>query len=918
MSSDAAASYEYDVFISYSSKDKDWVRGELLPRIEKAGVRAMIDYRDFTPGVPSMRGMERALTISRKTLLVLTPAFIESGWSEMELRMGQTLDPAARDPRLIPLLKAPCEKPLSVKALTHIDFTDGADHDLAWRQLLTALEKPPQPPPVQQPSREQWFLAHPYAMPPNFTGRVAERQMLTEWLTKDAAHPLLVVRALGGFGKSALTWHWLLHDVDPAHWPRVVWWSFYEAEAGFDRFVPETLDYLSGNQVGAAATAPREQLDALLRGLRSPGTLLMLDGFERALRAFSGLEAAYQGDQAALAEGSERDCVAPLAEAFLRSVASLPGMGGKVLLTTRLRPAPVETRGGILLQGCREEDLVQLNPTDAVAFFRAQGIRGGRAEIQAACEPYGYHPLSLRLLAGWVVKDLQQPGDIAAAQRLDLTGDLVQRQHHVLEQAFSSLGLSRQKLLSHIACFRSPVNYDALVAIAESENSVDADLRDLVARGLLHHDLKASRFDLHPIVRRYAYDRLSTSDRTGAHGRLRDYFAAVPASEELHSIDDLTPVIELYHHTVRAGQYDQARKLFKERLDIPTYYQFGAYHLQIELLRSLFPDGEESPPPLQDEYDQAATFGDLALVYCLTGQPHRAVPLFERDAAIFERHAALEENVLERTELGLVLGNLARMAQTEVGLLRDAEANLRRIIDRGLTPNSTSAWRGLVLLLAYRGAWAESETVLNEVIELDKSRDALQAHGIDWTYRAQFELLRARASNGREFQSAVEAARRGLMLAEEAARRDHPVERDFIRAHWLLGASYRASGNLRDAADHLDQALARCRRINLVDIEAMILIELSRLQIDSDERKEALSLAETALIITERCGYLLQSADVHLVLARLASTDGNSKEALRHAIEAKKLATCDGPPDYTYKAAYDEAIALLAELGVQP
>jgi hypothetical protein len=43
--------FDFDVFISYSSRDKKWVRGELLERIEKAGLKVFIDYRDFTPGV---------------------------------------------------------------------------------------------------------------------------------------------------------------------------------------------------------------------------------------------------------------------------------------------------------------------------------------------------------------------------------------------------------------------------------------------------------------------------------------------------------------------------------------------------------------------------------------------------------------------------------------------------------------------------------------------------------------------------------------------------------------------------------------------------------------------------------------------------------------------------------------------------
>src|SRR5208283_2193437 len=138
-------------------------------------------------------------------------------------------------------------------------------------------------------------------------------------------------------------------------------------------------------------------------------------------------------------EANERDCISPLADRFLRNVAALPGIRAKVLLTTRLTPRAVEGHGGALLQGCREEELKQMAPADAVEFFRAEGIRGTHTEIEQACEPYGYHPLSLRLLAGLIVSDLQQPGDIVAAQRLDVSGDLIQRQHHVLEAAYNSL-----------------------------------------------------------------------------------------------------------------------------------------------------------------------------------------------------------------------------------------------------------------------------------------------------------------------------------------------------------------------------------------------------------------------------------------------------------------------------------------------
>jgi len=87
-----------------------------------------------------------------------------------------------------------------------------------------------------------------------------------------------------------------------------------------------------------------------------------------------------------------------------------------------------------------------------------RGIRGTHTEIETACAHYGYHPLGLCLLAGMIVNDLRQPGDIAVSGRIDISGDLKQRRHHVLETAYNSLAPTRQALLSRIACFRSPVD----------------------------------------------------------------------------------------------------------------------------------------------------------------------------------------------------------------------------------------------------------------------------------------------------------------------------------------------------------------------------------------------------------------------------------------------------------------------------
>ncbi len=42
--------FTYDVFISYSHKDSEWVLRTLLPRLEQARLKVCVDKRDFRAG----------------------------------------------------------------------------------------------------------------------------------------------------------------------------------------------------------------------------------------------------------------------------------------------------------------------------------------------------------------------------------------------------------------------------------------------------------------------------------------------------------------------------------------------------------------------------------------------------------------------------------------------------------------------------------------------------------------------------------------------------------------------------------------------------------------------------------------------------------------------------------------------------
>ncbi|MFQ6014959.1 MAG: hypothetical protein ACE5NP_05915 [Anaerolineae bacterium] len=121
-------------------------------------------------------------------------------------------------------------------------------------------------------------------MQANFTGRARERRELTEWFVS-GEHPMFAYVAIGGMGKSALAWAWLQRDVlglplpgiaeearaqlaasvpEASRPEGVLWWSFYERESTFQKFLDEALTYASGGKVDPR-TIPsiREKMQAL-------------------------------------------------------------------------------------------------------------------------------------------------------------------------------------------------------------------------------------------------------------------------------------------------------------------------------------------------------------------------------------------------------------------------------------------------------------------------------------------------------------------------------------------------------------------------------------------------------------------------------------------------------------------------------
>ncbi|MEE8390454.1 MAG: hypothetical protein V3S14_06610, partial [Anaerolineae bacterium] len=254
-------------------------------------------------------------------------------------------------------------------------------------------------------------------------------------------------------------------------------------------------------------------------------------------------------------------------------------------------------------------------------------------------------------------------------------------------------------------------------------------------------------------------------------------------------------------------------------------------------------------------------------------------------------------------------GNLTT-PQIAIGALAAAEEeNLRRSIAicKGISERRKESHDHIVLgwVLAYQGRFNESEAALSTASDMCVELGDTQGQTVLWAYRALRALLMGDAD------AALEAACQARELADVER-----VERDIIRAEWLLGAAYRARGDMAQAEPHLEEALRRCRRINLVEREPDILLELARLryaQAGGKVRRTWEALAQEALEMADRCGYRLKQADCHNFLAQVALAADDLSEARRYAETGRERAWCDGP-GHRYEVAFREAERLLGEV----
>src|SRR5687768_5393777 len=137
--------FEYDVFISYRwvDPDKGWVRQQLVPALQAAGLKVCLDVEDFVPGRDLILEMTRAGQSSRRALCVLSDDyFVDDRMVHFESLMIRRRNPSGSDSILVPLVLRTTKQPEWMRGLVPIDWTDDRNHRREWRKLLKVLAAP--------------------------------------------------------------------------------------------------------------------------------------------------------------------------------------------------------------------------------------------------------------------------------------------------------------------------------------------------------------------------------------------------------------------------------------------------------------------------------------------------------------------------------------------------------------------------------------------------------------------------------------------------------------------------------------------------------------------------------------------------------------------------------------------------------
>lgn len=894
-----------DIFVSYTSKDRDWAFW-IGQELERLGHTSRLHEWEISGGGDISRWMEERHNSSDHILCVVSKAYLEAPYSSWERRAAQWAATTSRPNFVLPVFVESCEPPTLLAPIKRCDL-HGLDETVARDRLADFMKpaaKPLAPLPFPRQAEDASLgQGHSHAFPSGdelssgkvgvnddadslleqilprppalvalprylashaFVGRDLELQRLSDWCAAADSNPMLLLEAIGGSGKSMLTWEWLTKHArfERPDWAGLFWYSFYEKGAVMADFCCHALAYMTQRPIRQIRKLhPKRRSKYLVEELQQRPWLVVLDGLERVLVAYHRHDAAQMLDSdavSAIDQINGRDpCSAIRSEDddLLRQLASAEP--SKVLVSSRLTPRALINSSHMTVPGVRREVLPGLRAIDAEAMIRRCGISGDsnaiRAYLQQNCD---CHPLVVGALAGLINDYPYDRGNFDKWLR-DLKGgvtlnlgelDLTKRQNHILRAAINALPSSSRRLLHLLSVLNSATDFRTLEALVlghkanapaagvtgesdreptnrQGSGDLPDSIRDLEKRGLLQYDTIDKRYDLHPVVRGVASARIAHEETRQLGQNVVDYFTSKHRDpwDKANTLAGVADGIQIVSAFLRMQRYTEAFQTLEGELANALYFNLSAHAESLSLVRGFFPDGWDGDPALSDQAERWYVLNFAAASMSATSEK-QAEQLYERAIAVS----------LEASMIGSIYVSIVGLAGA---LSEGREVDIRRLYSLASVLAQVSGESELVFISKLReykssilkADWQCAEGLWNEIDPMGRS----------WTpgyYRP------GEAEGHRVFHLFHEGRLTDAELAKVEQIAAHGNNRPLIRSlHEIRGELYLKRGAFRLAADHFSRALAMYRENGLASnyCEARLAVSLFFAGDEVDARGEA-------------------------------------------------------------------------------
>ena len=229
-------------FISYTKDDRTWAEW-IAWQLEEAKYTTVIQAWDFRPGANFVLEMQKATANCERTIAVLSPDYLQSGFAQAELAAAFARDPTGEERTLVTVRVVECELEGLLPQIIYIDLVDlseerakevllaGVKRERAKRKAAPVFPKPaaPQGSAPRFPGALPGIWNVPHLRNPNFTGR---EDLLTQLRDKlgsgEHAAVTQAISGLGGVGKTQLAIEYAYrHTADY----ELVWWVHSEDPA---------------------------------------------------------------------------------------------------------------------------------------------------------------------------------------------------------------------------------------------------------------------------------------------------------------------------------------------------------------------------------------------------------------------------------------------------------------------------------------------------------------------------------------------------------------------------------------------------------------------------------------------------------------------------------------------------------------